>query len=296
MSARGADPAPGVAGELRGDSTGTRAASAVGPLRYTTHVLILVSPAKSLDFASPLPIRRHTTPEMLDGAAELAGIMAAKTAPQIAELMTLSPRLAELNAERFARWSAEHRAPEARPALLAFDGDVYRGLDASATFGTRDYTHAQKTLRILSGLYGLLRPLDLIHPYRLEMGTRLATPRGSTLYDFWGDRITDAVRRDLEASPGTAAVVNLASQEYFGAVRPERLGARVVTPAFLDATDGGEPRVISFHAKRARGAMAAWMIRERVTTLSRLTRFDGLGYRHAPDLDRPDRPAFVRVH
>lgn len=259
-------------------------------------MLILVSPAKSLDFASPPATGRHTVPEMLGDAAELAGIMASKTAPEIARLMSLSPRLAALNAERFASWTEEHRPPEARPALLAFDGDVYRAMDAAATFGARDYTHAQKTLRILSGLYGLLRPLDLIHPYRLEMGTRLATPRGSSLYEFWGGRITALVRRDLEASPGTAAVVNLASQEYAAAVRWDDVGARVVSPAFLDASGGAPPAVISFHAKRARGAMAAWMIRERVTTLSRLTAFTGLGYRHDPALSAPDRPAFVREH
>lgn len=257
-------------------------------------MLIVISPAKSLDFVSPPATRRHTLPEHLERATELAAIMARMTAPEIARLMGVSPALAELNARRFAEWRPEHAPPAARPAVLAFDGDVYRGMDAPATFGERDFTHAQKSLRILSGLYGVLRPLDLIHPYRLEMGTRLETPRGATLQAYWGDLVTDRLRRDLRASPGTPALVNLASQEYFGAVRPEALDARVVTPVFLDAGPDGAPRMVAFHAKRARGAMAGWMVRERVTRLRALTEWDGLGYRYAPDLSESDRPVFVR--
>lgn len=259
-------------------------------------MLAVLSPAKSLDFASPLATRRHTLPDMLDDAAVLADVMATKTAPQIARLMHLSDALADLNAQRFTDWDRAHTPGDARPAVLAFDGDVYRGMRAAETFSERDFTHAQKALRILSGLYGLLRPLDLIRPYRLEMGTRLATPRGDTLYAFWGDAVTDALRRDVEGSPGTGVLVNLASQEYFGAVRPERLGLRVVSPVFLDAKAGGPPRVVSFHAKRARGAMAGWMVRERITRVSALTGWDDLGYAHAPELSDRDRPVFVRHH
>jgi hypothetical protein len=207
--------------------------------------------------------------------------------------MGISPRLAALNHDRFAAWRPDAAPPDARQAVLAFDGDVYRGLEAPATFGERDFTHAQKTLRILSGLYGLLRPLDLIMPHRLEMGTRLATSRARDLVGFWGRRITDLLREDLAASPGAAVLVDLASREYFAAVDPGLLGARVVTPAFLDEDAHGRPRMVSFHAKRARGAMAGWMVRERVTRLKDLTAFDGLGYRHDPALSAPDGPVFV---
>jgi cytoplasmic iron level regulating protein YaaA (DUF328/UPF0246 family) len=258
-------------------------------------MLAVVSPAKSLDFETPPATDRFTTPRLIDDAAALAGVMASKTAPEISRLMSISPALGALNAERFAGWSEHPGPPEARQALLAFDGDVYRGLDAPATFSTRDFTRAQKTLRILSGLYGLLRPLDLILPYRLEMGTRLPNPRGADLSAYWRPRVTDVLRADLEASPGPAVLVNLASREYFGAVDEEALGARVVAPVFLDvAAAGGEPKIISFHAKRARGAMAGWLVRERVDRLRDLPAFDGLGYRYDPERSAPDAPVFVR--
>ncbi len=149
-------------------------------------------------------------------------------------------------------------------------------------------------LRILSGLYGVLRPLDLILPYRLEMGTRLATARGRDLQAYWRAAATRMLRGDLEESPGAAVLVNLASQEYFGAVDADALGARVVAPTFLDAKDGGEPRIVSFFAKRARGAMAGWMVRERITRVRALTEFDGLGYHFDAARSRPDAPVFVR--
>jgi cytoplasmic iron level regulating protein YaaA (DUF328/UPF0246 family) len=178
---------------------------------------------------------------------------------------------------------------------LAFDGDVYRGLGAAAGFRERDYTDAQKTLRILSGLYGLLRPLDAIRPYRLEMGTKLQTAHEADLYAFWGESITDALAQDLQASPGSPALVNLASNEYFAAVRVERLGARVVTPTFLDSKDGGEPRIVSFYAKRARGAMAGWIVRQRIRSVRALSEFDGLGYRYDSERSARDAPVFVRA-
>lgn len=258
-------------------------------------MLAVVSPAKSLDWDRPLATRRHSEPELIEGARELAGVMAAQSPARIAALMKLSPKLADLNAERFRSWDPEPSPPGARPAVLAFDGDTYRGMRAPETFTERDFTHAQKTLRILSGLYGVLRPLDLIQPYRLEMGTRLATGRGEDLYDFWGDRITAVVREAVHASPGAKVLVNLASQEYFRSVRPDDLGVRVVTPMFLDGGPGTEPRVVSFHAKRARGAMAGWIVRERVSAIRALTAFDDLGYRHDPERSAPDRPAFVRI-
>lgn len=256
-------------------------------------MIAVLSPAKSLDFESPPATTKEATrPRMAVRTAELVDVMAGKSAAQIRALMHVSPALAERNAARYAGWADA----ETRPAILAFDGDVYRGMDAPGTFGTRDYTRAQKTVRILSGLYGLLRPMDAIRPYRLEMGTALATPRGDDLYAFWGDAVTDALRDDVDASPGADVLVNLASKEYFAAVRPDGLGRRVVSPVFLDARGDGAPKIVAFHAKRARGAMAGWMVRERVDRPSHLAGFDGLGYAHDPGRSTPDAPAFVRRH
>lgn len=261
----------------------------------TTVVLIVVSPAKSLDYESPLPTRKHSDARMLDQAAELVAVMRTKSPDELAAMMSISPTLAELNFERFQDWQPPFTPADARPAVLAFNGDTYIGLDA-ATFSERDFTHAQKTLRILSGLYGVLRPLDLIAPYRLEMGSRLDTAHGSTLVEFWGDEITKVLAADLEASPGADILVNLASNEYFSAVRPDQLDARIVTPAFLDAKPGAEPKMISFFAKRARGAMAGWIVRERIKSAKALVEFDGDGYRYDAGRSTADRPVFVRSH
>lgn len=257
-------------------------------------MLIVVSPAKSLDFESPLATKKRSEPRMLDRSAELAAIMASKSQAEIGLLMSLSSQLAQLNAQRFSDWQKDPEPETTRAALLAFDGDVYRGLDAPSTFGERDFTHAQKTLRILSGLYGVLRPLDQIQPYRLEMGTKLTNPRGEDLYDYWSDEITETLRADLEDSPGSGALVNLASNEYFRAVKAKNLGTRVVTPRFLDAANGDELKMISFYAKRARGAMSGWIIRERVRSVRALREFDGLGYRYDADRSGADSPVFVR--
>ena len=253
-----------------------------------------MSPAKALDYTSALPTRKHTQPRMLDEAEPLVDVMRQKSPDEIAALMGISPALAELNFDRFGDWEAPFSPGTARPALLAFNGDVYQGMDAAATFTERDYTHAQKVLRILSGLYGVLRPLDLMQPYRLEMGSRLGTDRGGDLYAYWGERITDALNADLVASPGPAVVVNLASNEYFRSVDVGRLDGRLVTPAFLDSRDGAEPKMISFFAKRARGAMAGWIIRGRVKSVRGLRDFDGLGYGYNSERSDTDRPVFVR--
>ena len=193
-------------------------------------MLIVVSPAKALDYSSKLPTRKHSQPRMLDEAEPLVDVMRQKSPDEIAKLMGISDELAELNFERYTDWEAPFTPGDARPALLAFAGDVYQGMDAAATFTERDYTHAQKVLRILSGLYGVLRPLDLMQPYRLEMGSKLATERGRDLYSYWGERITDMLNADLAESPGPAVVVNLASHEYFRSVDLGRLEGRLVTP------------------------------------------------------------------
>ncbi|MBW3605574.1 MAG: peroxide stress protein YaaA [Actinobacteria bacterium] len=256
-------------------------------------MLSVLSPAKSLDYTSPLPTRKHSQPGMLDRSEQLVDIMVRKSPGELSELMDISDELAELNAQRFADVTTPFDRRNARPAVLAFDGDVYRGMDVRTQFDERDFTEAQKTVRILSGLYGVLRPLDLMQPYRLEMGTKLETDRGGSLYDFWGDEITDVLSADLAASPGPDALINLASEEYFTAVRADAIDGRVISPRFLDARDG-DYRVISFFAKRARGAMAGWLVRNRVRTLKGIRDFDGLGYRFDPERSTADEPVFLR--
>ncbi|RJK93152.1 peroxide stress protein YaaA [Vallicoccus soli] len=257
-------------------------------------MLALLSPAKTLDLASRVTTRKSSQPRLLDEAERLVEVMRTKSPDEVADLMDLSAQLAQLNVERYADFAPPFTRRNARPAVLTFAGDVYQGLDAPGRFGERDLTEAQKTLRILSGLYGLLRPLDLIQPYRLEMGVRLATERGASLYDWWGGRITELVAQDLVASPGADAVVNLASEEYARAVRFDDLDARVVTPRFEDADAQGRYRVVSFSAKRARGEMAAWMVLHRVRSPRALREFDGAGYRYDPARSRPDAPVFLR--
>lgn len=257
-------------------------------------MLTLLSPAKSLDLDSPLPTRKHSQPRMLQESEKLAGVMRAKSPEELSDLMGISAELAQLNAERFADFATPFTTKNARPAMFMFAGDVYRGLDAAERFDARDITEAQKTLRILSGLYGLLRPLDLMQPYRLEMGTRLATDRGDSLYRWWGSQITDRVQADLEESPGPDAIIDLASEEYSSAVDLERLDARVVVPRFEDQGPEGDWKVISFFAKRARGLMAGWIVQNRVRSVRAITQFDEGGYRFEPELSRPDAPVFRR--
>lgn len=256
-------------------------------------MLIVVSPAKSLDYDSPLPTKKYSEPRHLDRSAELVGVMARKSPADLRSMMSISDSLAEINFERYQEWERPFTPENARPALLAFAGDVYAGIDAANTFDERDFTHAQKTLRILSGLYGVLRPLDLMQPYRLEMGSKLATSAGSDLYAFWRDEITDRLNADIESSPGTAALVNLASKEYFDSVDADRIDAPIITPSFLDAKNG-EYKTIGYFAKRARGSMAAWIIRNRVKSIKGLEGFDAMGYRFDPARSSRRRPVFVR--
>lgn len=256
-------------------------------------MLTVLSPAKTLDFDSKLPTKKFSEPRLLTQSAGLIEVLRTKSVADIRELMGVSEELASLNVDRYRRFDQDHTRENSRPAILAFNGDVYQGLDIQS-FGARDFTESQKTIRILSGLYGLLRPLDLIQPHRLEMGTRLATARGHSLYEWWGTQVTDALRRDLDASPGPDVVVNLASHEYAKVLDLGRLGCRVITPRFEDRDADGVPRVISFHAKRARGAMASWLIRNRVRAAGRLTEFDGLGYAYDEESSTKDQPVFVR--
>lgn len=257
-------------------------------------MLILLSPAKSLDYESKLPTRRYTQPRLLDHSRELIDVMRGKSVDEIAALMSISLELADLNARRYAEFAPPFTPKNARPAVFAFDGDVARGMQARDTFSARDLTEAQKTVRILSGLYGVLRPLDLMQPYRLEMGTKLKTSRGDTLYDYWDGTIAEQLNDDLAASPGSDVVVNLASGEYFRSVDTNVLNGTLVSPRFLDRAPGGEHKIISFSAKWARGAMAAWLVRNRVRSSRALRDFDVAGYRYDPARSTPGEPTFVR--
>ncbi len=257
-------------------------------------MLIVVSPAKSLDFETPLTTKKFSEPTMLEQSAELVEIMAKKTPGDLSKMMKISAALGELNFERFQDWSVPFTVDNARPALLAFSGDVYLGMDAPNTFSERDFTHAQKMLRILSGLYGVLRPLDLMQAYRLEMGSTVQTPAGKTLYQFWGDQITDSINADMKDSPGAAVLVNLASNEYYNAINPKRVEAKIIAPVFLDSKDGGDYKIVSFFAKRARGSMAGWIIQNRIKSARALNQFDGMGYRYDAQRSSPSRPTFIR--
>ncbi|MDG1391393.1 peroxide stress protein YaaA [uncultured Ilumatobacter sp.] len=257
-------------------------------------MLIVVSPAKALDFESPLPTSKHSQPILIDRSEELVGLMAEKSPDQLSKMMSISASLADLNHERFQDWTTPFTPDNARPAVLAFDGDTYTGLDAACSFSERDFTHSQKVLRILSGLHGVLRPLDLIQPYRLEMGSKLTHDNGGDLYSYWGDEVTDQLNAALAESPGAKVLVNLASNEYFSVVQPERFDGRIITPRFLDAKGDGDFKIVSFFAKQARGAMAGWIVRERITTAKALTAFDNNGYRFDAAQSTPDEPVFTR--
>lgn len=238
-------------------------------------MLILVSPAKTLDYESPLPTQKHTQPDFIDHSAELIEVCRLLTPTDVASLMKVSDKIAGLNVARFAQWSPEFNFDNARQALFAFKGDVYTGLEANS-LSEDDIEYAQSHLRMLSGLYGLLKPLDLMQPYRLEMGTRLANPRGSNLYQFWGDIITDKVNDALQAQ-GDDWLINLASNEYFKAVKTKNVKGKIITPVFKDCKNGTY-KVISFYAKKARGMMARYIIENKVNDLDALKAFDTAGY------------------
>lgn len=248
-------------------------------------MLVVLSPAKKLDMSEV--DTTATDPQFADDAKALAKTARGLTQKDLQKLMGISENLAKLNADRFKAFGTM----ETKPAALAFAGDTYTGLEATS-LDPDELDYAQDHLRILSGLYGILRPRDAIEPYRLEMGSRLKTRRGKSLYDYWGDRIAKALNAQAETL-GTSTLVNCASQEYFGAVKPDALNLRVITPVFMEEKPDG-PKVVSFFAKQARGAMARFIIQRRLTDPESLTEFDTGGYRHRPDLSEPDKPVFVR--
>jgi len=254
-------------------------------------MLILLSPAKSLDYDTPATTDRHTLPQFIDESAALIEVLKPYAPAQLASLMDLSDALSTLNVARFAAWKPKFTAANSKQAVLAFNGDVYEGLDA-ASLKPSDLDWAQEHVGILSGLYGILRPLDWMQPYRLEMGTKLANPRGKDLYAWWGDRLAEHLNERL-AEQGDDLVVNLASQEYFKSVKRKALKARVVECVFEDWKNG-QWKVISFHAKRARGLMARHAIQHRAKTLKALLSFDAEGYAHDEAASVPDRLVFRR--
>jgi len=255
-------------------------------------MLFLLSPAKSLDYETPVGDQPHTAPLFVKQSQQLIGLLRAYSPQQIAELMSLSDKLSGLNVARYAAWSPKATVKNARQAALAFNGDVYGGLDAW-TLSADDLVWAQDHVCILSGLYGVLRPLDLMQPYRLEMGTRLANPSGKDLYQFWGAQISDYLNTRLqrEISP---VVINLASQEYFKAVNTKALRARVVECVFQEQK-GGEYKIISFMAKRARGLMARYATTHQLVTPEQLRAFDADGYAWVAAQSAPERLVFRRA-
>ncbi|MBD9643970.1 peroxide stress protein YaaA [Pantoea sp. PNT02] len=238
-------------------------------------MLMVISPAKTLDYESPLATQRFTQPALLEKSHQLIDVARDLSPAQISSLMGISDKLAHLNADRFNQWQPPFSLENARQAILAFKGDVYTGLQAE-TFSDDDFDFAQQHLRMLSGLYGLLRPLDLMQPYRLEMGIKLANPAGKDLYSFWGDLLTEKLNEAI-AEQGDDVLINLASDEYFKAIKPKKLNAELIKPVFLDEKNG-KFKVISFYAKKARGLMSRYVIQNRLTNPAQLKKFDVDGY------------------
>ncbi len=254
-------------------------------------MLSVISPAKTLDFETPTTTAEFSQPAHLTQSRQLIRRLRELSSAEIGKLMQVSDELAELNHARFRRWKTPFKPDNARQALFAFKGDVYLGLDAYS-MDADAIAFAQDHLRILSGLYGLLRPLDLMQPYRLEMGTRLETDAGSNLYQFWDGRLTAALKKALKQSESNT-LINLASNEYFKAVKPKALGARIVTPAFRDYRNG-QYRFIQYFAKKARGAMARFVIDERIDDPEGLKDFNRDGYAYNAELSNTDEWVFTR--
>ncbi len=254
-------------------------------------MLILISPAKTLDFEAAPTTNKFSRPLMLDQSEQLINNLITKSPTDIEALMKISPKLAELNVERYHNWSRPFTKKNAKQAVFAFKGDVYTGLEIDL-FSEDDLAYLQDNLRILSGLYGVLRPLDLIQPYRLEMGIKLENSEGKNLYEFWGNSITKAINKQLKTTK-TETVLNLASNEYFKSVKKKELNADIVTPVFKDWKNG-QYKLISFFAKKARGVMSAWVIKNQVCDLDKLSDFDLDGYKYSAKDSDPFNPVFLR--
>lgn len=254
-------------------------------------MLMVISPAKTLDYTTPLATHRYTQPALLEKSQQLINIARDLSPAQIASLMSISDKLALLNAQRFNDWQPAFTPENARQAILAFKGDVYTGLEAER-FSEADFDFAQQHLRMLSGLYGVLRPLDLMQPYRLEMGIKLANPAGKDLYSFWGETLTQALNEAL-ATQGDDVLINLASDEYFKAVQSKKLNGQLIKPVFLDEKNG-KFKVISFYAKKARGLMCRYIIENRLQAAEQLKAFNLEGYFFDEESSRGNELVFKR--
>jgi len=252
-------------------------------------MLVVISPAKTLDFETPARTNIASTPGFLEDSQVLVERMRELAPADIAKLMKISDKLSVLNSTRYETWSLPFTAENAKQALLAFKGDVYTGLDAETLTPAQD-EYAQQHLRILSGLYGIVKPLDLIQPYRLEMGTKLSNARGKDLYQFWGDKITNSLNDELGQND---VLINLASNEYFKSVQPKNLNARIITPVFKD-TKNGVQKIISFYAKKARGLMVRYMIDNSIDNAETLKDFDVAGYQFEANQSSKDEWVFTR--
>lgn len=255
-------------------------------------MLAILSPAKTLDYESPVPELPLTKPDFLKQTQALLGILRELSPQEVAALMGISDKLAALNVARFTEWSPRFTDKNSRAAILAFMGDVYEGMNAQS-FTAKDHDYAQQHVRILSGLYGLLRPLDRLQPYRLEMGTKLENPAGKNLYAFWGDTLALALNKAL-AEQGDDVLVNLASDEYNKAALTKALKARVITPQFKEEK-AGQFKIVSFYAKRARGLMTAYMVKNRLKKPEDLKNFDAEGYAFNSKLSKGDVLVFTRA-
>ena len=254
-------------------------------------MLIVISPAKSLDFTTPTVTSEYTMPEFLEQSEKLIGKLKKMSPRQLSKLMNISQELGELNFQRYQNWSLPFNPDNAKQAVLAFNGDVYQGLQA-ASLPEEKLELAQKHLRILSGLYGVLKPLDLIQPYRLEMGTKLKYYKSDDLYSFWNPLLTKKINEAITGA-GSDILVNLASNEYFKSIDKKRLKAKIVTPEFKDRKNG-EYKMISFFAKKARGLMTRFILENNIDDTENLQAFDSEGYVFNPNLSKPGNPVFTR--
>ena len=256
-------------------------------------MLTIISPAKSLDFDSKLATKKHSNPQFLKEASELVDGLRKLSPASISSLMSISDKLANENFHRFNEWKTPFKLDNSRQAIFAFKGDVYLGLKAEE-LNTYDLNYAQKHLRILSGLYGILRPLDLMQAYRLEMGSKFGIKNKSNLYEFWGTKITDRINTELNAQPkSTRFLVNLASNEYFSSIKAKGVNAEIVTPEFKDWSKD-RYRIISFFAKRARGLMAAYIVKNRIKSPEKLMEFDAEGYSYCSGESTESKLVFKR--
>ncbi len=254
-------------------------------------MLIVVSPAKTLDYDTPPKTKTFTLPDYLHDSAELIHRMREFSSLDISELMHVSSKIAELNFNRFETWNKKFTEKNAKQAVLAFKGDVYTGLDAES-FSAKDFKFAQQHFRVLSGLYGLLRPLDLMQPYRLEMGTKLSTERGKNLYEFWGSEVTHGLNAQLKKIKSNY-LINLASNEYFKVVKPKELTGEIITPAFKELKDG-EYKMIGIYAKRARGLLSRYIIQNQLSDIEDIKSFDIAGYKYNKKLSKDNNWVFSR--